>query len=141
MRALLDTKKIKSAEKRWNWVRRGAPIIVEIGPRDAAAGQVTYMRRDALRDGDKIASHAAAARTISWPGRRRCWPRSRPASTPRPRRGSTTTSSTDITTFDELAEYFGAGDDEDEGGAFKGWVRVALVEADGRGAGGGRRSG
>ena len=28
VRALLDTKKIKSAEKRWNWVRRGAPIIV-----------------------------------------------------------------------------------------------------------------
>ncbi|HUE63814.1 MAG TPA: aminoacyl--tRNA ligase-related protein [Rhizomicrobium sp.] len=54
LRAFLDTKKIKSAEKRWNWVRRGAPIIIEIGPRDAAAGQVTYMRRDALRDGDKV---------------------------------------------------------------------------------------
>ena len=55
---LLDTKKIKSAEKRWNWVRRGAPIIVEVGPRDAAAGQVTYMRRDDLRDGDKVKSIA-----------------------------------------------------------------------------------
>jgi prolyl-tRNA synthetase len=58
LRAFLDTKKIKSAEKRWNWVRRGAPIIIEIGPRDAAAGQVTYMRRDALRDGDKVKSIA-----------------------------------------------------------------------------------
>jgi prolyl-tRNA synthetase len=58
VRAFLDTKKIKSAEKRWNWVRRGAPIIIEIGPRDAAAGQVTYMRRDALRDGDKVKSIA-----------------------------------------------------------------------------------
>ena len=48
----------KSADKRWNWVRRGAPIIVEIGPRDAAGGQVTFMRRDELRDGDKIESHA-----------------------------------------------------------------------------------
>src|ERR1700748_3983442 len=28
LRVLLDTKKIKSAEKRWNWVRKGAPIIV-----------------------------------------------------------------------------------------------------------------
>ena len=58
LRAFLDTKKIKSAEKRWNWVRRGAPIIVEIGPRDAAGNAVTYMRRDALRDGDKVKSIA-----------------------------------------------------------------------------------
>jgi prolyl-tRNA synthetase len=58
LRAFLDTKKIKSAEKRWNWVRRGAPIIIEIGPRDAAASMVTYMRRDALRDGDKVKSIA-----------------------------------------------------------------------------------
>ncbi len=56
VRAFIDTKKIKSAEKRWNWVRRGAPVILEIGPRDAAAGQVTYMRRDSLRDGDKVRS-------------------------------------------------------------------------------------
>jgi prolyl-tRNA synthetase len=58
VRAHLDTKKIKSAEKRWNWVRRGAPIIIEIGPRDAAGGTITYMRRDTLRDGDKIKSLA-----------------------------------------------------------------------------------
>lgn len=58
LRVLLDTKKIKSAEKRWNWVRRGAPIIIEIGPRDAAAGNITYMRRDTLRDGDKVKSIA-----------------------------------------------------------------------------------
>jgi prolyl-tRNA synthetase len=58
VRAHLDIKKIKSAEKRWNWVRRGAPIIAEIGPRDAAGGVVTYMRRDTLRDGDKVKSVA-----------------------------------------------------------------------------------
>ena len=68
VRALLDTKKIKSAEKRWNWVRRGAPIIVEIGPRDAAGGKVTYMRRDDLRDGDKVKSIAKPRRGFS--GRR-----------------------------------------------------------------------
>jgi len=58
LRAFLDVKKIKSAEKRWNWVRRGAPIIIEIGPRDAANDAVTYMRRDSLRDGDKVKSIA-----------------------------------------------------------------------------------
>jgi prolyl-tRNA synthetase len=40
-------------------VRRGAPIIIEIGPRDAAGGNITYMRRDMLREGDKIRSFAA----------------------------------------------------------------------------------
>jgi len=58
LRAFLDIKKIKSAEKRWNWVRRGAPIIIEIGPRDAAAGHVSYIRRDILREGDKVKSVA-----------------------------------------------------------------------------------
>jgi prolyl-tRNA synthetase len=58
LRAYLDTKKIKSAEKRWNWVRRGAPVIAEVGPRDAAGGVVTFMRRDSLRDGDKVKSVA-----------------------------------------------------------------------------------
>jgi prolyl-tRNA synthetase len=60
LRAYLDIKKIKSAEKRWNWVRRGAPIIIEIGPRDASNGQITYIRRDNLRDGDKVKSVAVA---------------------------------------------------------------------------------
>ncbi len=50
LRALLDTKKIKSAEKRWNWVRRGAPIIIEIGPRRCGGGQHhLYAPRHAAR--------------------------------------------------------------------------------------------
>src|SRR5215510_11833517 len=53
IRVLVDLRPVKSAEKRWNWVRRGAPVIAEIGGRDAAGGNVTFMRRDALRDGDK----------------------------------------------------------------------------------------
>src|SRR6201747_2213332 len=56
VRVLLDNKKIKSAEKRWNWVRRGAPLILEVGPRDAAGANVSMMRRDDLRDGDKVKS-------------------------------------------------------------------------------------
>src|SRR5579864_3314579 len=60
LRPLLDTRGQRSADKRWDWVRRGAPIIVEVGPRDAAAGQVTFMRRDRLRDGEKVASQSLA---------------------------------------------------------------------------------
>ncbi len=60
IRVWVDSKDIKSADKRWNWVRRGAPLILEVGPRDVAGGQVSFMRRDQLRDGDKVRSHAMA---------------------------------------------------------------------------------
>src|SRR5476651_512777 len=123
VRALLDVRGARSADKRWEWVRRGAPIIVEVGPRDAAAGQVTYMRRDALRDGEKIASHAvprdsfiAAAPGILAEIQARLFAEAKAMLDGNIR--------SDIRSFDELAEYFGAAVDEDEGSAFKGWVRA-----------------
>jgi prolyl-tRNA synthetase len=124
IRALLDTRAARSADKRWEWVRRGAPIIVEIGPRDAAGGQVTFMRRDQLRDGEKIASKSmpldefvaqAPAMLAEIQAALFAEAKARLDSNIR----------TDITSFEELAEHFGAAaEDEDEGGAFKGWVRA-----------------
>ena len=109
----------RSADKRWDWVRRGAPIIVEIGPRDAAAGQVTFMRRDRLRDGEKIASQSMP---------RDAFVAQAPAMLAEMQAGLFAEAkamldgniSSDIRTFDELAEYFGPAtdDDEDVGGAF-----------------------
>jgi prolyl-tRNA synthetase len=48
IRVLLDRKPGKAAQKRWDWVRKGVPLILEIGPRDAEAGQVSVLRRDRL---------------------------------------------------------------------------------------------
>jgi len=48
VRVLLDKRPGKAAAKRWDWVRRGAPVIVEVGPRDMEAGKVSLLRRDAL---------------------------------------------------------------------------------------------
>ncbi len=48
VRVQLDKKPGKASGKRWAWVKKGAPIILEIGGRDAAGEQVTMMRRDAL---------------------------------------------------------------------------------------------
>ena len=125
IRALLDTKDQKSSDKRWNWVRRGAPIIVELGPRDAANGQVTFMRRDNLRDGDKVQSQAmsrddfvdaapgllaAIQQTLFEEAKVRLDANIR----------------SDLTTFDQVAEYFGkVSDEEEETSAFKGWVRAS----------------
>ncbi|HEY1427115.1 MAG TPA: proline--tRNA ligase [Caulobacteraceae bacterium] len=123
-RALLDTRGQRSADKRWDWVRRGAPIIVEVGPRDAAGGQVTFMRRDRLRDGEKIASRSMP---------RDDFIASVPAMLAEMQAGLYAEAKAmldgnikrDVRSFDELAEYFGqATDDEDEGGAFRGWVRA-----------------
>ncbi len=48
VRILLDKTPGKPAAKRWDWVRKGAPIVVEIGPRDMENGKVAMLRRDQL---------------------------------------------------------------------------------------------
>jgi prolyl-tRNA synthetase len=48
VRVLLDTKAIKTSTKRWNWIKKGAPIIIEIGPRDIAENKVALQCRDKL---------------------------------------------------------------------------------------------
>ena len=57
VRVLLDVKATKASNKRWAWVKKGAPIIVEVGPRDVAGGNVAVLRRDRLyKDDGKLAS-------------------------------------------------------------------------------------
>lgn len=42
----VDTKDMRSAEKKWNWVKKGVPIRIEIGARDVESGTVYLNRRD-----------------------------------------------------------------------------------------------
>jgi prolyl-tRNA synthetase len=125
IRVLLDTKDIKSADKRWNWVRRGAPLIVEIGPRDVANGNVSYMRRDQPRDGDKVRSHMAPReRFVAEATALLTEIQVRLYSEAKTRLDSNI--HTGAKTFADLAEYFGAASgDDDEAGEFKGWVRAS----------------
>ena len=59
VRALLDLKAVKSTNKRWGWVKKGAPLIVEVGGRDMAAGVVSVIRRDRLyQESGKLDSQA-----------------------------------------------------------------------------------
>ena len=130
IRVLVDIKAVKSADKRWNWVRRGAPVIVEIGGRDAAGGNVTYMRRDELRDGDKVVSHTrpraefvAGAQALLDDIQARLFAEAKA------RLDGNIVSN--IKTFDGLVEYFGAAEAEDEGGDFRGWASVAWSKPEG----------
>jgi prolyl-tRNA synthetase len=52
VRVLLDIKPGKASAKRWDWVRKGAPIIVEVGPRDMENDQFVYLDRTALYQED-----------------------------------------------------------------------------------------
>lgn len=55
VRVLLDAGANKAQTKRWGWVKKGAPVIVEIGPRDVAGGNVAVIRRDRLyKEGGKL---------------------------------------------------------------------------------------
>ncbi|GAM99406.1 prolyl-tRNA synthetase [alpha proteobacterium U9-1i] len=119
VRAHIDLKDAKPTDKRWDWVRRGAPLICEIGPRDAANGQVSFLMRNALRDGDKIKTHAlskdefvgqaasmleAAQRELFEEAKARTYSNIRD----------------DLKTFADIEAYYGT--DEDAG--FKGWAKV-----------------
>jgi prolyl-tRNA synthetase len=46
VRAEVDTRERKPAEKRWEWIRKGVPLVIELGERDIEQGVVTMTRRD-----------------------------------------------------------------------------------------------
>ena len=43
---VVDRRDIRGGEKTWQWVKRGIPLRLEVGPRDVAAGSVFLARRD-----------------------------------------------------------------------------------------------
>lgn len=46
VRVHVDQRAHRAVEKRWQWIKKGAPLVVEVGPRDVANQQVTWRRRD-----------------------------------------------------------------------------------------------
>jgi prolyl-tRNA synthetase len=130
IRVLVDLKPIKSAEKRWNWVRRGAPVIIEIGGRDAAGGNVTFMRRDKLRDGDKVISHTQA-RAEFVAGAQTLLESIQSGLYAEAKARLDGNIATDLTTFADLEAYYGATAGDEEAGEFKGWAGVMWAKPEG----------
>jgi prolyl-tRNA synthetase len=62
VRVLLDKRPGKATAKRWAWVKKGVPLILEIGGRDMAEGKVSVIRRDRLwnEENGKVAFSAEA---------------------------------------------------------------------------------
>lgn len=42
----VDKRDIRGGEKNWEWIKKGVPVRIEIGPRDMEASQVVVARRD-----------------------------------------------------------------------------------------------
>jgi len=45
VRVHVDKREINAGEKRWSWIKKGAPIILELGPRDLDQGTVMVTHR------------------------------------------------------------------------------------------------
>ena len=46
LRVLVDTRDLNGGVKKWEWIKKGAPIRIEIGPRDIETRKVCVQRRD-----------------------------------------------------------------------------------------------
>ncbi len=68
VRVLLDKTPGKAAAKRWDWVRKGAPVIIEVGGRDMDNGVVSLLRRDALWNADNGKPAFATPKRDELPG-------------------------------------------------------------------------
>ena len=49
VRVKVDVRDKKSTDKRWDWIKKGAPIVVEVGPRDVAKGEVCWLDRTDIK--------------------------------------------------------------------------------------------
>ncbi|MDR3274236.1 MAG: proline--tRNA ligase [Puniceicoccales bacterium] len=52
----IDDRDLRGGEKFWSYVKKGVPVIVEIGVRDIEANCVCFSRRDGLKDGKQSCS-------------------------------------------------------------------------------------
>lgn len=58
LRVQVDARDMRTPDKMWDAVKKGIPLRVEIGGREAADGQVTHVRRDLGRDSKATVSAA-----------------------------------------------------------------------------------
>lgn len=58
LRVKLDARDIPASDKRWEWIKKGAPLILEIGAKDIAGDKVCVTRRDKLEEGKRFDDRA-----------------------------------------------------------------------------------
>ena len=58
VRVRIDDRDIRGGEKKWQWVKKGVPLRVDVGPRDVAGHEVFVSRRDVGGKGQGTARNA-----------------------------------------------------------------------------------
>lgn len=110
IRAEVDSRDRKPAEKRWEWIRKGVPVVIEIGERDIDQGVVTMTRRDdESLARDAVPRDGAADAVVGVLGDIQLGLFEEAAKRLRERTRD------DITTLDQFKEFF-SGDETDSGG-------------------------
>ncbi len=113
VRVNVDARERKPAEKRWEWIRKGVPVVIELGERDIEQGVVTMTRRDdpgLSRDAVPREGAAEAAAGILGDIQLGYFEEASKRLRERTR--------DDITTLDEFRDFF-SGEDTDSGGFVK----------------------
>jgi prolyl-tRNA synthetase len=54
IRVRIDDRDLRGGEKKWQWVKRGVPLRVEVGPRDIAEDKVMVSRRAVAGRGESL---------------------------------------------------------------------------------------
>ncbi|MEZ5670718.1 MAG: proline--tRNA ligase [Alphaproteobacteria bacterium] len=118
VRVRVDARDLPSQDKRWEWIKKGTPIVAEVGPRDIENDGVAFVRRDRLGEKKAIVGRAEFVGGIaaqldelhrSLFGQALAYRRQR--------------SRDDIATYDDFREYFG-GKGADAYDAERGFVRA-----------------
>ncbi len=118
VRALLDLRAPKAAAKRWGWVKKGAPVVIEVGGRDVENGMVSWFRRDELyREDSKINSVLSKRETFAG-GVTAVLEQIQQALHAQARERMDAGIRRDVTEFAELVAAF------DEANRYPGWVEV-----------------
>ena len=121
LRATADLRDRGAPDKRWEWIRKGVPVVIEIGPRDLSEGVVAVRRRDSEDFGFESLDRDSAVTEIQAILEQMQSGYFSAAET-----RLKTHTATDITEMTAFAAWF---DDGAEGGISKGFVRAPWSEA------------
>jgi prolyl-tRNA synthetase len=127
IRAGVDRKAGRAVDKRWSYIKRGVPIVCEVGARDMAASAVTLIRRDRMRNGERIESTTVKRNELAQTAGA-LLTEIQAALHAEARKRLFANISSQFATFDDLEAYFKDSTDTD---AFRGWAQVAWARPEG----------
>lgn len=106
VRIKVDARDEDAAAKRWNWIKKGVPVVLEVGPKDIEKNGVAVTRRDDVAGKKQFPTRgefAGALPTILAEMQKKYFNRALEIRTGRTR--------TDIKTWTEFENYFGKNDE------------------------------